>query len=437
MLAALLLMFGVLAFSTAIPLLAAGLDQKDISPESNPLGFGSFLTGVITLGGLYYAIEADDGQKFQHDAGEALQNISAVAIFLMGCLNFIWEYLSNLNKLVWNVDFLEANPPVWPLILTFAKPKVLVLLISTSVVIALCSIARESLKLTPRAFQRQIGWLTESHVKQARTLNTYCNLLEHKAIREHFKNTKSPKNRRIPYKAQLFFIPVFPVLFGSAIFIGVSYFIKLRALQGGHSPDSNVYWFLIVFIPACTLLEWAIHLYKRRIISISYLTSASTQFLLSSLFAVLSVPFLLICCLIGLASLVSAISFTLIRVCLCYLEVKHLKNVISPARERAEERMHDKTVNEADMDNGPVSGNKLPLDSNHSDDLPEDKTALQPHNACNDHRKANMRSRSRVRRCPLRLDVSSKVALLETLDQLQKDLERQAQALASLRDYKA
>ena len=128
MLAALLLMFGVLAFSTAIPLLAAGLDQKDISPESNPLGFGSFLTGVITLGGLYYAIEADDGQKFQHDAGEALQNISAVAIFLMGCLNFIWEYLSNLNKLVWNVDFLEANPPVWPLILTFAKPKVLSLI---------------------------------------------------------------------------------------------------------------------------------------------------------------------------------------------------------------------------------------------------------------------------------------------------------------------
>ena len=136
--------------------------------SNNPLTLGAFLTGVVALVGLYFAIEVDPLKRFKSSAGESVQYVAVSAILAVGILNVVWEYLRVLAvntkaHAIRQIDLMHYA----------FTPNVLLISVTTALVFGICYVARDSLKLTSRGFRRELASVSENTKTQTTILTAY------------------------------------------------------------------------------------------------------------------------------------------------------------------------------------------------------------------------------------------------------------------------
>ena len=144
-----------------------GALSKDLG-SNNPLTLGAFLTGVVALVGLYFAIEVDPLKRFKTSAGESVQYVAASAILAVGVLNVVWEYLRVLavstdSHTIRQIDLIHYA----------FTPNILLISATTALVFGICYVARDSLKLTPRGFRRELALVSDNTKTRTDLLTAY------------------------------------------------------------------------------------------------------------------------------------------------------------------------------------------------------------------------------------------------------------------------
>lgn len=320
---------GLLIAILPIPFLLVGDGVKILSTESNPITFGAFLTGVVALVGLYYLIEFDYESRFEAEAGEAIQNLLTIVILSVGIINIEWEYLAHLPYQVRKLNALEDAPPLGTLLVTLSKPSVLFLLTSTTLVFAICLIARDGLVLTPRSFRRLSRILSMDINKANTVLGTYRSAIP-RFEQVGFKPLPHDRiTKGVVSKVLLFLTPILSTLVTVAVFAIASHFFEPQTWRDEALPHSAYSWFATALIPAWYFLTAAGFVHKRYWASNGYLISRSQCIVLIVVTVTFAIPFAALAIYLGIAATISFVSILMIRFFLHISQIRLIKRLMS------------------------------------------------------------------------------------------------------------